>query len=80
MKRRRHLIFPAQTPAVCVLPVVDVAFDALPRPCGEPATTTYKIASVEVPACDRCAAALDALGADQAPKDAADPNARSGGA
>ncbi len=80
MKRRGPLTFPAQTPAVCVIPVVDAAFGALPRQCGDPATTTRKIGSVEVPACDRCAASLDALGADPAPKDAAVPNARSDGA
>jgi hypothetical protein len=49
---------------MCVLPVIDVDFGAVPRQCGEPATTTRKIGGVDVPACDRCAAALDAIGND----------------
>jgi hypothetical protein len=54
------------TAPVCVMPVVDDSLDGpgQPRLCREPATTTRKIGSVDVPACDRCAAALDALQAD----------------
>lgn len=51
-------------PLACALPVIDVDFGAVPRPCGEPATTTRKIGGVDLPACDRCAAALDAIGND----------------
>ncbi len=48
---------------VCVLPVVEDSLDGpgQPRLCREPATTTRRIGKVDVPACDRCAAALDAL-------------------
>lgn len=56
------LAFPTATPPVCVFPVIDAAVEGQPtRACGEPATTTRKLATVEFPACARCAAALDAV-------------------
>jgi hypothetical protein len=56
--------FPAHI-RVCVLPVRDEGAP-MPRLCREPATTTRKVGRADVPACARCAAALDDLRAYEA--------------